>query len=86
MLPVNTQQTSELIGVPTFRKGDEVFVAKGSYKGTAGIFLKLRGDRNWADILEQDLKICMLAHTPWNGYYVMGTPVNLSSPLVRDSK
>jgi hypothetical protein len=28
---------------PTFREGDEVVLAKGSYQGTLGIFLHLKG-------------------------------------------
>jgi hypothetical protein len=35
-----------------FLKGDEVYLAKGSYQGTVGIFLNLRNDPKWADIRE----------------------------------
>ena len=35
---------------PTFREGDEVVLAQGSYQGTLGVFLRLREDVNWADI------------------------------------
>jgi len=38
----------------TFQKGDEVFLAKGTYEGTLGIFQNLRGDPKWADILERN--------------------------------
>jgi len=41
----------------TFHKGDEVFLAKGSYEGTLGIFLNLRGDPKWADILERNSQV-----------------------------
>jgi hypothetical protein len=37
---------------PTFRKGDEVVLAQGTYQGTLGPFLRLREDVNWADITE----------------------------------
>lgn len=39
---------------PTFRAGDEVVLAAGSYQGTPGIFLKLKEDAAWADITERD--------------------------------
>ena len=32
---------------PTFREGDEVVLAKGSYQGTLGIFLHMKEDTNW---------------------------------------
>ena len=37
---------------PTFREGDEVVLAQGSYQGTLGVFLRLKEDVNWADIRE----------------------------------
>ena len=39
---------------PTFREGDEVVLAKGSYQGTLGIFLHMKEDTNWADIRERN--------------------------------
>ncbi len=39
---------------PTFREGDEVVLAQGSYQGTLGTFLRLREDINWADITERN--------------------------------
>ena len=39
---------------PTFREGDEVVLAKGSYQCTLGIFLQLKEDTNWADIRERN--------------------------------
>lgn len=39
---------------PTFREGDEVVLAKGSYQGTLGVFLRLKEDTSWADIRERD--------------------------------
>jgi len=35
------------------REGDEVVLAKGTYQGTLGIFVRLRKDVNWADIRER---------------------------------
>ena len=37
-----------------FREGDEVVLAKGSYQGTIGVFVRLREDVNWADITERN--------------------------------
>ena len=37
-----------------FREGDEVILAKGSYEGTTGVFLRLRPDINWAEISERN--------------------------------
>ena len=37
-----------------FREGDEVVLAEGSYQGTLGVFLRLRGDVKWADITERN--------------------------------
>jgi hypothetical protein len=37
-----------------FHEGEEVVLAEGTYKGTPGVFLHLRGDPNWADITEAD--------------------------------
>ena len=39
---------------PTFREGDEVVLAHGTYQGTLGVFLRLREDVNWADITERN--------------------------------
>ena len=39
---------------PTFREGDEVVLAKGSYQGTLGNFLRLKEDTRWADIRERN--------------------------------
>lgn len=39
---------------PTFREGDEVVLANGTYQGTLGVFLRLREDVNWADITERN--------------------------------
>jgi hypothetical protein len=39
---------------PTFRTGDEVVLAHGTYQGTSGVFVRLRNDVNWADITERN--------------------------------
>jgi hypothetical protein len=46
-----------LQNLSTFQKGDEVFLATGTYEGTLGIFQNLRGDPKWADILERNSQI-----------------------------
>ncbi len=38
----------------TFREGDEVVLANGTYQGTPGVFLRLRADVKWADIMERN--------------------------------
>lgn len=44
--------------VPTFQKGEAIVLAKGSYEGTIGTFLRLKeDDPKWADILEQDSQV-----------------------------
>ncbi len=40
--------------VPTFREGDEVVLARGTYQGTPGVFLHLNKDVKWADITERN--------------------------------
>lgn len=37
-----------------FDEGDEVVLAEGSYQGTLGVFIRLKGDVNWADITERN--------------------------------
>ena len=37
-----------------FREGDEIVLDCGTYQGTLGVFVRLRKDPNWADILERD--------------------------------
>ena len=43
----------ELAGT-ALREGDEVVLARGSYQGTRGVFLRLKEDVNWADITERN--------------------------------
>jgi hypothetical protein len=39
--------------VPTeFHEGEAVVLARGSYQGTPGMFLRLKADTAWADIQE----------------------------------
>jgi len=40
--------------VPEFREGEEVVLAEGSYQGTLGVFLRLKDDVNWAEIIERN--------------------------------
>jgi hypothetical protein len=37
---------------PGFQSGEAVVLARGSYQGTPGVFLRLREDPAWADIQE----------------------------------
>ena len=48
--------TTKPVG-PASRGGDEVLLAEGTYQGTLGIFLRLREDPRWADIMERNGKI-----------------------------
>jgi hypothetical protein len=44
--------------VLTFRKGDSVFLVKGSGQGTVGTFLNFRDDYpKWADIFERNSQV-----------------------------
>ena len=36
-----------------FIEGDEVVLARGSYQGTLGVFVKFREDAHWADVMER---------------------------------
>jgi hypothetical protein len=38
----------------SFRAGDKVILALGTYQGTDGVFLGFREDANWANIRERD--------------------------------
>lgn len=40
--------------VETFREGDEVVLAEGTYQGTLGVFVRLKEDSKWADITERN--------------------------------
>ena len=58
MLCFHTVQPSEPVAAPTFRKGDAVVLSKGTYEGTLGTFLNLKGDDpRWADILEEHSQV-----------------------------
>jgi hypothetical protein len=37
-----------------FHEGDEVVLVEGTYQGTLGVFIRLRGDVGWADIAERN--------------------------------
>ena len=53
-----TLQLPDIFQVPTFRKGDTVFLAEGYCQGTVGTFLNFRdGDPRWADILERNSQV-----------------------------
>jgi len=40
--------------VPVFHQGEAVILAKGNNEGATGVFLKLRPDKNWADVADQN--------------------------------
>jgi hypothetical protein len=56
--------------LPVFHKFDAVFLAKGTYQGTRGLFLTLKDDDpTWADVLERNEVVRShpvewLEHTP----------------------
>ena len=55
----HTLQSPDIFRVLTFRKGDTVFLAKGSCQGTVGTFLNFRDDDpKWADIFERHSQVC----------------------------
>lgn len=49
--------TSIESATPTFKEGDKVVLACGTYPGTQGVFLRLKADVNWADIRERNGEI-----------------------------
>ena len=64
----------------TFREGDEVVLAEGTYQGTPGAFLRLREDAAWADVTERDGTIrkhpvAWLAHSLAAGASAVNPPV-----------
>jgi len=66
----------ELAGT-AFREGDEVVLARGSYQGTLGVFLRLKEDVKWADITERNGSVrshpmVWLAHAPAAGSECVG--------------
>ena len=39
---------------PVFHEGDEVVLVAGSYQGTLGVFVRLKSDFAWADVMERN--------------------------------
>ena len=61
----------------TFREGDEVELAQGTYPGTLGVFLRLKTDANWADITERNGEI--RSHpVKWLAHSARTTPIPLN--------
>jgi hypothetical protein len=57
--------------LPVFQEGDEVVLAKGTYQGTLGVFVRLRDDVGWADITERNGAV--RSHpVAWLGHLVEG--------------
>ena len=67
---MQTQGSPTLAKPPAFQKGDEVFLAKGPYQGTLGVFLNFKNDDPaWVDVLERNEEVRShpvewLEHTP----------------------
>ena len=58
MLRLHPLRSPDICRVLTFRKGDTVFLAKGSCQGTVGTFLNFRDDDpKWADIFERHSQV-----------------------------
>jgi hypothetical protein len=58
MLRLHTQGSPESVESSTFQKGDQVFLSKGSYQGTLGVFLNFKADdHKWCDILERNSEV-----------------------------
>ena len=72
-----TNMLDDRIDGETFHEGDMVVLARGTYQGTPGVFVRLQGDVNWAEIRESDGSlwshpVAWLAHAP----SVLPTSVN----------
>jgi len=58
VLPLQNSESPLPVDALPFRHGDAVFLAKGSYQGTIGTFLRFKDDDpKWADILEQNSEV-----------------------------
>ena len=54
-----------------FHEGDEVVLVEGTYQGTLGVFVRLRDDVAWADIMESNGAV--RSHpVAWLGHSVEG--------------
>lgn len=49
-----TNMTSGTATASTFCAGDQVVLDRGTYQGTMGVFVRLKQDANWADIMERN--------------------------------
>ena len=61
----------------TFHAGDEVVLARGTYPGTKGVFLRLKKDVNWADITESD-GVVRSHPVLWLAHVAGATPICLN--------
>jgi hypothetical protein len=58
VLRFHTLHSPDRFRVPTFRKGDSVYLANGPSQGTVGTFLNFRdNDPQWADIFERNSQV-----------------------------
>jgi hypothetical protein len=61
----------------TFREGDEVVLAQGTYPGTTGVFLRFKEDVKWADITERNGDV--RSHpVEWLAHSARATPISLN--------
>jgi hypothetical protein len=60
-----------------FFQGDEVVLARGTYTGTPGVFLRSRADIKWANITERDGTV--RSHPlEWLAHAAVASPIHLS--------
>jgi hypothetical protein len=55
--------------VPVFREGDEAVLIEGTYQGTVGVFVRLKDDIGWADIMERNGEV-RIHPVEWLGHVV----------------
>jgi hypothetical protein len=69
---------------PIFHEGDEVVLVHGTYQGTLGVFVRLRDDVGWADIVERNGAV--RSHpVAWLGHSVEGgrSTANIDEAVVK---
>jgi hypothetical protein len=57
-----------------FCEGDNVVLARGTYEGAPGVFLRLRADVRWADITQDD-GIVRSHPLEWLAHAAVATPM-----------
>ena len=65
---LNSSMKKKTVVAGKFHKGDPVIMIAGTYYGTTGVFIKLKVDKNWADIKEANGNL--RSHpVAWMGHY-----------------